>query len=116
VNKEGIGVVAQLEKGNSFGEIALQGKDLRTATITALTKVEALSLHKADYDHFVKDIQMAEQRENFRLLRECKLFFKWPRAKIEQMATACRRRTVEEGEYIFKQVRRFTQCMIFCSI
>ena len=106
VHKDGIGIVATLEKGKSFGEEALQVKDLRTATIAAINgKVEALSLHKSDYDRFVKDIQLAEQREHFKLLRECKLFEKWPRAKIDHMAAACHRKTFEEGEHIFKQVK-----------
>lgn len=57
VHKSGIGVVAELTKGQSFGEIALtQGKDIRSATVKAKTRVEVLSLHKTDYDHFVKDI------------------------------------------------------------
>jgi hypothetical protein len=46
VIKDGLGVVATLGKGKSFGEIALHGKDLRTATIRASTAVEVLRLHK----------------------------------------------------------------------
>ena len=39
VYKEGIGKVAALGKGQSFGEIALtQGKDLRSATVQAVTQ------------------------------------------------------------------------------
>lgn len=104
VHKEGIGIVAHLGKGKSFGEIALSGKDLRTATIRAVTEVEVLSLHKVDYDHFVRDIQQAERRENYHLLRECKLFEKWSRLKIEKMANTCKRKTYEPGAYIFRQV------------
>jgi hypothetical protein len=39
VHKEGIGVVAGLSKGQSFGELALtEGKDLRSATVKATSK------------------------------------------------------------------------------
>ena len=76
VHKEGMGEVAKLGKGKSFGEIALAGKDLRTATVRAITPVEVLRLHKVDYDHFVRDIQHAERREHYHLLRECHLFDK----------------------------------------
>ena len=64
MHKEGIGVVATLGKGRSFGEVtyhliilsscspctqvALQGNDLRTATVAAKegNVVEVFSLHK----------------------------------------------------------------------
>lgn len=105
VHKEDIGVVGQLGKGKSFGEIALtQGKDVRTATITALSQVEVLSLHKLDYEYFVRDIQESERRENIHLLQECKLFKNWSRAKIDKMSNLCRRRTYDQNEYIFHQV------------
>lgn len=104
VIKDGIGVVAQLGKGKSFGEIALtQGKDLRTATVKTLSKVETLSLHKSDYDHFIRDIQMAEKRENYFLLRDCKLFSSWPRAKIDRLSNLCQRKNFEADAIIFKQ-------------
>ena len=103
VHKAGIGNVAQLGKGKSFGEIALAKGDVRTASIIAIGKVEVLSLHKSDYDHFIKDIQSAERRENFYLLRDCRLFANWPRAKIEKMTNSCSRKTLQPGEPIFHQ-------------
>mmetsp|Transcript_26500 Transcript_26500/g.39362 ORF Transcript_26500/g.39362 Transcript_26500/m.39362 type:complete len:777 (-) Transcript_26500:222-2552(-) len=104
VHKEGIGNVAALSKGQSFGEIALtQGKDLRSATVQAVTKVEVLRLHKIDYDHFVKDIQLAERRENLQVLKSCRLFDHWSRAKIQKMVTTCLRKSYDAGEYVFHQ-------------
>jgi hypothetical protein len=39
VHKEGIGIVAGLQKGQSFGELALtEGKDLRSATVRAVSR------------------------------------------------------------------------------
>ena len=82
MHKDGIGVVGYLGKGKSFGEIALtQGKDLRTATIIAESAVDVVSLHKDNYDYFVRDIQDQEKRENFRILSECRLFKTWPKGK-----------------------------------
>jgi signal-transduction protein with cAMP-binding, CBS, and nucleotidyltransferase domain len=107
VHKDGIGIVGQLGKGKSFGEIALtQGKDLRTATVTAVTKVETLSLQRNDYEFFVRDIQENEKRENFSLLTHCKLFKGWPKAKIEKMSNSCQRKTFEKEDYVFRQVLR----------
>ena len=56
----------------------------RTATVRAATKVETISLHKLDYDRFIKDIQASEKREDFHVFRECKLFRTWNRARIEK--------------------------------
>ena len=103
VHKGGIGIVARLGKGKAFGELALVKGDVRTASIIAETAVEVLSLHKLDYDHFIKDIQAAERRENFYLLRDCSLFASWPRAKIEKMVNTCHRKTIEAGNNVFKQ-------------
>eukprot|EP00597_Dinobryon_sp_UTEXLB2267_P018414 CAMPEP_0201112042 /NCGR_PEP_ID=MMETSP0812-20130820/76991_1 /ASSEMBLY_ACC=CAM_ASM_000668 /TAXON_ID=98059 /ORGANISM="Dinobryon sp., Strain UTEXLB2267" /LENGTH=546 /DNA_ID=CAMNT_0047375263 /DNA_START=69 /DNA_END=1706 /DNA_ORIENTATION=- len=104
VHKNGIGVVGNLAFGKSFGEIALtQGKDLRTATVTATTEVELLSLHKSNFDFFVRDLQDVERRENFHLMAGCKLFQSWPKTKIEKMVNVCTRRVCEPGEYIFHQ-------------
>ena len=103
VHKDGIGVVAKLGAGKSFGELAIIKGDVRTASIIADTRVECLSLHKSDYDHFLKDIQNAEKRENFYLLRDSKLFEGWPRAKIDKLSSTCQRKTIEEGHVIFKQ-------------
>jgi CRP-like cAMP-binding protein len=104
VHKEGIGNVAQLTKGQSFGELALtQGKDLRTASVVASTRTEIICLHKRDYDHFVRDIQLGERRENFAAIKQCKLFEHWTRNKIERMCNTAMRKAFKEGEYIFKQ-------------
>jgi hypothetical protein len=68
VHKEGIGIVGQLGQGKSFGEVALtQGNDLRTATVTAVTNVECVRLHKSNFDYYVRDIQDQEKRENFKV-------------------------------------------------
>mmetsp|Transcript_11146 Transcript_11146/g.18202 ORF Transcript_11146/g.18202 Transcript_11146/m.18202 type:complete len:834 (+) Transcript_11146:119-2620(+) len=104
VLKEGIGQVAVLGKGHSFGELALtEGNDRRSATIRARTKVEVLQLHKGDYDHFVKDIQLVERRENLHVLRSCKLFANWPRTKVQKLCNFCSRMTFKPDENIYCQ-------------
>jgi CRP-like cAMP-binding protein len=103
VTKDGAGVVNHLSKGNTFGEVALHGKDIRNATVKAETVVEVLCLHKDNYDIFVRDIQEIERRENFQLLVNCSLFKTWPKGKIEKMCDSCIRKTFETGQYIFRQ-------------
>jgi hypothetical protein len=61
VYKQVAGVVAQISKGKCFGELALtQGADVRQASVIAETRMELLSLHKLDYDHFVRDYQVSD--------------------------------------------------------
>ena len=103
VHKAGIGVVAKLGKGKSFGELALTKGDVRTASIKTITRCEVLSLHKLDYDHFIKDIQQAERREHFHLVRECPLFAKWTRSKIDKVVNSCTRKMFDAGATIFRQ-------------
>eukprot|EP01035_Chromulina_nebulosa_P023769 gene23769-30828_t len=104
VHKQGIGIVGNLTFGKTFGEIALKEVNaLRTATVTAATVVEILTLHKVNYDFFVRDLEELERRENFHLLSDCKLFKTWSKTKIEKMVNACRRRVCSPGEYIFHQ-------------
>ena len=46
------------------------------------TVVEILTLHKVNYDFFVRDLEELERRENFHLLSDCKLFKSW--SKVTQ--------------------------------
>ena len=90
--------------GHTFGELALtSGNDYRSATVRAKTHLEALQLHKVDYDRFVKDIQDAERRENFYVLKNCMLFRNWTKAKIQKLCNACTRKSFNAGQYIFQQ-------------
>ena len=74
----GVGVVASLGVGRSFGETALKNEgDMRTATVRAITEVECVSLNKGDYDIFIKDLQDQEERENFTAVRVCSFFNAW---------------------------------------
>lgn len=105
VHREGKGIVGQLSKGKTFGEVALtHGNDLRIATVIAETRVEVLSLRKLEYDYFVRDMQEMQRRENFTILSQCKLFKSWPKGKIEKACNSCVRKTFDAGSYIFRQV------------
>ena len=74
----GVGSVASLGVGRSFGETALKNEgDVRTATVRAMSQVECVSLSKKDYDRFIKDLQSQEQRENFNVVRLCPFFSSW---------------------------------------
>ena len=103
VHKDGVGIVAQLGPGKSFGEIALSGKDLRTASVIAKTSVEVFSLHKLDYDRFVKDIQSAERREHFNFYRHNKNFSDWTRDRLERLSNSSYRKSYEAGDIIYHQ-------------
>ena len=104
INKAGVGEVGKLTEGKSFGEIALTlGNDKRTATVRAVTRTDLLSLHKNDYEFFVRDLQAAERKEMNQVLISCTLFQSWPKAKIDRLLNSCSRREYREGETIFRQ-------------
>jgi len=46
---------------------------------------------------------MAEKRENYFLLKDCKLFSSWARTKIDRLSNLCQRKTYEAGTPIFRQ-------------
>lgn len=47
-------VLAYLNEGSYFGEMALMEKGRRTATISALNRVELIKIAKADFDHLLE--------------------------------------------------------------
>lgn len=105
VTKEGVGIVARFGKSGTFGEIALTSlnNDLRTASVVAVTRVEALAIHKTDFDHFLADSLICEQRENFKILRDSPLFKKWTRQKVEKLAGIFKRKSIPADTFVFKQ-------------
>ena len=57
-----------------------------------------------DYDHFVRDYQQQEKRENFYLLKESSLLKSWPRSKVEKISNYAFRRTYFDiGAYVYRQ-------------
>ena len=75
---DGVGIVATLEAGRSFGETALKNEgDVRTATVRATGEVECVSLSKRDYERFIKELQSKEEKENFMTVRLCPFFNAW---------------------------------------
>lgn len=68
-----------------------------------LLRVEAFRLHKGDYDYFVKNIQLAERRENQAVLRSSPLLKSFGRAVVAKMATNSFRQCYRPGDYIFRQ-------------
>lgn len=47
-------VIAELDAGDTFGEIALISKQPRTGTVRAVTDVEVCTIHKSDFDHLLE--------------------------------------------------------------
>ncbi len=47
-------LIAELEEGDTFGEIALISDKPRTATVRALSDVELLTIHKNEFEHLMQ--------------------------------------------------------------
>ena len=94
-----------LGQGKVFAEEILHKSDLITLgySVTALTSVDLLVLQKNDYDKFLKDIRSSERREIYVCLRDNWLCENWNRTRLERLTNACKKRTYEKGEYLFRQ-------------
>jgi hypothetical protein len=69
----------------------------------AETDVSVLTLHRLDYDRFVRDILSIERRETFLFLKTQPVMENWSRENIEKIANVCFRKSYSDGEYIFEQ-------------
>lgn len=105
VIKQGIGVVATLPGGTSFGELALTGDNpTRTATVRCSSKIASLLvLLKSDFDYFIRTIHFEEREENLQCLINCALFEDWSRLRLLSLVDSCSRIEYEAKQVIFRQ-------------
>ena len=94
-----------LGQGKIFAEEILHKSDLVNLgySVTALTSVDLLVLQKNDYEKFLKDIRSSERREIYVCLLDNWLCENWTRTRLERLTNACKKKTYEKGEYLFRQ-------------
>ncbi len=101
-------VVNQLDRGDTFGELALLRDAPRNATCRATLPTEVLSLSRQDFDRLVKArfaLREKVDRSIARtdLLRRMPLFAELDALQIQLMAAQLREETYEPGAIIIRQ-------------
>ncbi|KAL3283504.1 hypothetical protein HHI36_006643 [Cryptolaemus montrouzieri] len=86
VSKEAKGVVATLQAGRVFGELAILYKSRRQATVKALTPGKVWVLDREVYQTIVKQYNIEEKSERVVFLEECPILNKVDRDVLEKVA------------------------------
>ena len=98
-------IVCNLEKGKSFGEVALQkGDSRRTATIITKTDCVFGILERDEYQLLIKEYMEKARKINTEALLHTKLFYNYREDLFESHYFNCFKATkMRKSEYLFKQ-------------
>jgi CRP-like cAMP-binding protein len=101
--------LAELTSGDSFGERALLGDLVRTASVKALTDTDLLVMGREDFDRIMKErsggadmVDNAYHRQ-VDMLRRIPLFAELPVRQLQSLWSRLSLRKVKEGEVIVKK-------------
>lgn len=89
--------------GESFGELALLYNCPRAATIKANTDSVLFSLDRETFNHIVKDAQRKKREMYTQSLSQMEILSGMDNYEKDQIADALRRKTVQAGQYLFKE-------------
>jgi len=103
--------IAQLTRGDYFGEIALLSNETRKATVRAMTPVEVFSLNRNDFNrlinkHFKKQGRTPEIMRRLSLLRQIPLFAGFEGSELCLLEKKLLKSKAPAGETIFKHGER----------
>jgi putative peptide zinc metalloprotease protein len=101
-------MVATLRRGDSFGERALLEKSRRTATVKALTALEALFIGRRDFDRLLGDRQdllkrISDAYEMESLMRNLPLLGELSHLELQVLYSRMETRRCAPGEVIIRQ-------------
>jgi len=101
-------VVNQLDRGDTFGEVALLRDEPRNATCRATVPTELLSLSRSDFDQLVKSRFVLRQKLDLslaraELLRRVPLFDELDGSQIQAVAAQLQEEAFAAGDVIIRQ-------------
>lgn len=108
-NEKGILLpLADLRRGDFFGEKALLGNNVRTATVKALTELEALMVSRVDFDRHIKEHlsfldRIKASSKGCALLGNITLFSDLSRHQLHSLYSRLSLRKTEPGEEVISQ-------------
>ena len=97
-------LIATLEKGASFGEMALIKNEPRNANIVANEKCILGSVDKIDYKKILKDMEEQKINSQLKSFKTDFPFFKdWPASRCFRLLSALTSENFMKEEYVYKQ-------------
>ncbi len=97
-------LIATLEKGASFGEMALIKNEPRNADIVANEKCILGSVDKIDYKKILKDMEEQKINSQLKSFKTDFPFFKdWPASRCFRLLSALTSENFMREEYVYKQ-------------
>jgi len=95
-------LIERIYPKNVIGELGMQSKTARSATIVAITPVKTLKLTSEDYDLTVSKLKSQQSKELSLFLRSTSFFSLWEKGKIERLSAFLMLKTYKKGQLIYK--------------
>lgn len=95
--------VAEIGKGNAFGDYALLNNDRRGASIYAKTNSHFLVLHKDEFMQVLGKVEARKLKDKVEFLSTLPIFHKWTERKIKQISYAFDSKRVSRNHVLFKE-------------
>ena len=99
----GLGVVARLGEGNTFGELALTQMTFRQATVRCATPCSLLRLHRDDYQRILANSHSKWLTSLVRFLHDVPLFEGWSKNRLRRLAMVLCTQNVTAGKEVIEQ-------------
>lgn len=95
-------LIERIYPKNVIGELGIQSKTARSATIIAITPVKALKLVSEEYESTVFKLKQQQSKELSLFLRSTSFFSIWDKGKIERLSTFLMIKSYRKGQQIYK--------------
>jgi CRP-like cAMP-binding protein len=95
--------ISTVTKDNAIGEASLKTNSIRTATVIATTRVQALKLSKVNYDTIILRDRLQETREIAVFFQSTQFFESWNISRLERLAESSIVKQFEANQDIYRQ-------------
>jgi len=95
--------VTVLQKGQSFGELALISNKPRAATVKCLSDSHFLVLHKQDYQRVLGRLEESTMNVLVDFLKQMPQFSNWFKAALSKLTYFFHKEKFKRNQFIFKE-------------
>ncbi|KAL4466825.1 hypothetical protein ABPG74_010422 [Tetrahymena malaccensis] len=96
-------ILAKLESGASFGEVALRDSVPRTATAICSGETHFITLKRDAFKRFLEQYYSVVQQQNINFVKKIALFSNWTDQMINQMFYYLEKKTFRMNQTIYKE-------------